>query len=303
MVMKNIKIFISFFVFAFIGACGEEPGFDTAQAYDENEYNISRNEDEISVSKIMDLDEKFDNNYQQSLAVYGNQAFAFSTKGACRVINLATHEIVAETRLASYASNNHANSAEFSNIFLDHNDYPLLYVTPLYNLKCHVENYDATNNKFSLVQTIAVSTTIFNDNKTLQFSLDKDKSLLYAISFSSDHTKCYLRWFRIPSIDKKSVVLTDDDLLGAKEFQLLNANYGQASYIINNKLYLMFGTNKTQHEIYVVDLDTFQYKYFNFTFQLGAEPEGLAPYQGYLIVNTNFPGGIYRLMKLQKQNI
>ena len=72
---------------------------------------------------------------------------------------------------------------------------------------------------------------------------------------------------------------------------------GVRSYIIKGNLYLMYGTDKTEHDIYVVDLNTFNYKHYEFSQFLSAEPEGLAPYKGYLMVNTNFPGGIYRLMK------
>lgn len=282
--------------FSTLGCGGDEPQHDKMVPTEDSSESRQETVSPISVSKIMDISDLYDNSYIQSMAIYGDYAFVLNTKGGCRVVDLNQKQVIAETRLATYVSDNHANHAEFSHQFKDQSSFPLLYVTPLYSGRCYVENYHSETNTFSREQTILLSTTVFSNERTTQFSIDRDKGLLYVIShkgLSEEH----LRWFKLPDINKKWVTLTDDDLLGSHILTKIWNNSGQGSYIIKGNLYLMYGTDKTEHDIYVVDLNTFNYKHYEFSQFLSAEPEGLAPYKGYLMVNTNFPGGIYRLMK------
>ena len=184
-------------------------------------------------------------------------------------------------------------------MFKDGSTFPLLYVTPLYSRRCYVENYNPETNKFSREQTILLSTTEFSADKTAQYCIDRDKGLLYVISYKGLE-ECHLRWFKLPAINKTWVTLTDSDLLGTHTIALtmLDKNcYGQGSYIINGKLYLLYGTHKSDRKINVVDLSTFNVETYEFTHLIKSEPEGLAPYKGYLLVNTDFPGAIWRLIK------
>ena len=279
--------------------CGDEP-----QAQDilppstdkDTSETVPEESNPISVSRIMEISDLYDNSYMPSMAIYGDYAFVINKKGGCRVVDLKKHQIIAETRLATYVSDNHANHVEFSHQFKGQNSFPLLYVTPLYSKRCYVENYHPETNTFSREQTILVSTTVFSDDKTAQYTIDRDKGVLYVISHKN-LTEIHLRWFKLPDINNKWVTLTDNDLLGSHKITMLQRNYGQGSYIMNGILYMIYGTKQTERELYALDLMTLKYKHYVFTQYLYAEPEGLAPYKGYLLTNTDFPGGIWRIFK------
>ena len=82
-------------------ACGDEP-----QASDWSQDAKTDSEDEemnpISVSKVMDIPDLYDNSYMQSMAIYGDYAFVINKKGGCRIVDLQQHQVIAETRLAVY---------------------------------------------------------------------------------------------------------------------------------------------------------------------------------------------------------
>ena len=212
--------------FLSLGCGGDEPQQGKTAPAEDTPESKTEEISPISVSKIMDISDLYDNSYIQSMAIYGDYAFVLNTKGGCRVVDLNKKQVIAETRLATYVSDNHANHAEFSHQFKDQSSFPLLYVTPLYSGRCYVENYHPETNTFSREQTILLSTTVFSNERTTQFSIDRDKGLLYVIShkgLSEEH----LRWFKLPDINKKWVTLTDDDLLGSHILTKIWNNSGQ----------------------------------------------------------------------------
>ena len=100
--------------FLSLGCGGDEPQQGKTAPAEDTPESKTEEISPISVSKIMDISDLYDNSYIQSMAIYGDYAFVLNTKGGCRVVDLNQKQVIAETRLATYVSDNHANHAEFS---------------------------------------------------------------------------------------------------------------------------------------------------------------------------------------------
>lgn len=176
--------------------------------------------------------------------------------------------------------------------------YPLLYISPYAYQTCYVERYLEEENRFELIQTIKVSTSQYNDEYG-EFVIDEDKGLLYDLTFPSTKAdNSHIKIFNLPQMDFQQVTLTDNDLIDIKTIQLDYPNILQGALYHNGYIYMLFGNQSTNKQLYCVDTNSFNYYIYDYTkFFNGVEPEDISIYRDSCITCTNHPKAIWNLFK------
>lgn len=246
----------------------------------------------------------------QGSACYGDELFVFFHEGGAAVYDLDSGSSVPKSSfsLDSAGPTNHANCANFSNVFHEGNtDYPLLYVTSTGNdapeeMKCSVENITKTGGVFSSenVQEIHLTNDGFADAGLLEvwgwpnWLVDAENGYLYAFSakFRTSQSQYYdqnvyiANKFKLPKVSDGAVItLGVDDLIEQKTFEY-NVQVTQAGTIFNNKIFYTFGwgTIWSPFKIGVYDLLS-NSLYASITpIGIDEEPESCFVYDGKLMV-------------------
>ena len=139
-----------------------------------------------NIAEGLDAEKLFYKN--QSMAIYNDYMFLLSENGGGAVIDYNTKEIIS-TFDSKPTEEQHANSAQFSNIFYDNSDeFPLLYVSRCGNaaftsgehdydelLVYRVQRNDV-NFTFSLINTIKIDATTYG----ISWGVDNVRHRLYA---------------------------------------------------------------------------------------------------------------------------
>lgn len=161
----------------------------------------------------------------QSIAVFGKYMFIFLEAGGCDILDMETKEIIAQAETLS--TNNHQNSAQFTDLYYDQDDeFPLLLVsrymknTGTNNDGCLVYRVTRSESVF----TMTLITTILWDHTTygVDWCMDSKTKTLYGIAFlNGDYTvtqnnPSHVVGFGFPSADdlrtNQTITLTDDDI-------------------------------------------------------------------------------------------
>lgn len=282
----------------------------------------------------------------QGMAIYGDNAFILHHTGVCAVYDLITKDAkcVTSFKLGSYndgtPSNeyiNHSNQCMFSDIRLNDNSIPLLYVTTGnhfgededgYFYRCAVENIVLTKDSdghvvgtSSLVQTISYKNGGIEDTQYESpcfgcpaWFVDSKKGYLYIFSARYRTTAEFLPYyeqnryiitkFKLPDpTQSKFVLLHARDIIDqfVTPFDIL---FTQGGTLKDDKIYYTFGLGNDQYPLgmRVFDLKNRcicqEYDLSKSSFG-NEEIECCGFYQGELLCNTNAPiGGIFSLGKL-----
>lgn len=280
----------------------------------------------------------------QGMAIYGNLAFILHHTGVCAVYDLKTKEskCIVSFPLGSYNDGaegeeyiNHSNQCMFSDVFLDGNDIPLLYVTTGnrgggdedgYYYRCAVENIKLERNRegkivsasSELIQTVSYINCGIEDTKwetpcwgCPAWFVDNEKKCMYMFSARYRTTDEFLQYreinryiitkFPLPDINgAKFVKLTAADILDqfTAPFDIL---FTQGGMICGNKLFYTFGLGDSRYPIglraYDLDRKCLCAQMDLSSSVLGREEiESSSFYNGELLCNTNAePGGIFSL--------
>lgn len=219
------------------------------------------------------------NAFQGSSLHNGKLVCCFHT-GKCAVYDFAnkTAASLAYFSLGSYGASNHANCANFSNVYhLSNPDFPLLYVTggnDEFTMRCEVENIKITAGVYSstLVQQITLDQSGFAaaGRETIwgwpAWLVDAKNGYLYTFTshYRSSLTAYYddnyyiANKFKLPAVsDGFSITLTIADLVEQFTFPF-NTYITQSGMIFNNKIYHVYGYGSTEFpfEIRVYNLLT-----------------------------------------------
>lgn len=167
-------------------------------------------------------------NENQSIAIYNGYMFLFNNAGTGAVVDYSTKEIIASFTSGA-TSQNHQNSAQFTDYFYDSSDeFPLLLQSQMFenhpggsnNDKCFVYRITRSNDEF----TFTLINTIVYDHETygVSWCYDQGMGKLYGICFYngsynvSNNNPIHVIGFDMPSkadvIAGNQITLTDDDV-------------------------------------------------------------------------------------------
>jgi hypothetical protein len=308
--VKKLNImFLIFIQILFVGmACQSESNIIEQNNVSQEKHVVYPDSSYFEVSKLMDLapyvsqvQNGISHYYsQEGMAVYDDTAFILNECGFCRIINLQSKQVLTQINLASFSTYNHANNACFSQKFYDPEDpYPLLYVSPCNAPPtCYVERYQDSSNSFELIQTIHVATKSYNKYYT-NFNLDNDNSLMY-VFFVMNNSSCIIRSYKLPNIEAKDVTLTDSDMVSEYKYKFSDIHVWQGSYFYKGVLYVLYGGEQEKERgFYALNLASLTYKDLDFSSKFSKEPEAIAFYNHFLIINGN-GDGIYFLYHLKE---
>lgn len=265
---------------------------------------IDESKCEIIASKVMSLPSRFEGLsgcYHQALAIYDNVAFVFYASGGCYLYDLANNTLIAYSSLSISSAINHANNVSLGNMRQKGDRFPLFYVTTLWNdAPCTVERFNEATGAFELRQIIRFDVERFSrDGMAPEVVIDNQNNLLYAFAFSDDKTHCHLLYFDIPSMNNTSVMLTDKDVKGEYDLALGTSRVMQSAIIVDGRFFLMCGGSTGSSDLYILDLITSDLKQLAFRKRINAEPEGIAVYNDFLYINTNFPAALWQFYRLR----
>ncbi len=193
-------------------------------------------------------------------------------------------------------------------------ELPAFYVAECYGeRRCFVESI--TSNGAKLIQVLRIKTG-GAESKSYGWVVDRKQKCLYAISRPSDEeidsigTKKYLiTKLSLPSLEKKEVVFTKEDII--EQFEIAFPNLSQGASIHKNYLYLPVGRNTYPgmekrkdgpRNIIAVNLKTRKVaKTIDFQNIVGGEPEDLDFYGNNLLLYCGQKdGGVNDLKKIYK---
>lgn len=246
---------------------------------------------------------------EEGMAVYGDTVVILNSGGIYRMFKIIGEkgnnsiQWIDEGKLDTYAKDNHANNAFFSNEFYDSNDeLPLMYVSTWQQpQRCYVERYK--NRAFTKVQTIVFSPKE-NAKYYSNFVYDPRRNLLFDVSYKGVYVSKEMKVsaFRMPDIRKDSVILKDENVVDSFTLKFPSSEIWQGICIHNLSMYILYGGGTGSRGFYKVDLRTHEYENFDFTNGFKLEPEGLAVFNNALIFNTN-GGAIYYLYHFKEKRI
>lgn len=143
-----------------------------------------------------------------SLAIYGDKVFCVEENGNGTILDYATKNVWGTITFGQLP--NHANNANFSNVFFDVADtFPLMYLSRCQNgtaMECFVYRFinDGTGVwNANLIQTI--TTDANPSGYDLSWTIDNDNKILYAYSYtngnwsSPTNNRCVVYGWKLPS--------------------------------------------------------------------------------------------------------
>ncbi|MBQ8231778.1 MAG: hypothetical protein IJZ34_07625 [Lachnospiraceae bacterium] len=275
----------------------------------------------------------------QGMSIWNDRAFILYDTGGCGVYDLTSRnpQAIASFQLGSYNPGvpskdykNHANSCMFSNIHIDGNPIPLLYVTigsgigkdeDGFYYRCAVENItcdvlpDGKEVYHSKVlQVITYQPDGIEDVPfeapcwgCPSFLIDSEGGYLYIFSAryrttrgnvpDGENNRYIITKFQLPEVDK-DVQLTPKDILDQFTVES-DVLFTQGGTLYNNRIYYTFGLPKHDYPIRIMVFDLQEKRLLaqvdNMDEAFGFEEiECCEFYQGKLLCNTN-SGSIFVL--------
>lgn len=198
--------------------------------------------------KTIAINNVFEGQGAQGMAIYKDKAFLFSVTGLCRIFDLRKNKIISHFKLYSYHSNNHANNASFGIEFPDGNsEFPAIYISECEKpYRCFVENINM--NSSSIIQT-------------LQYQVDRKPQIIHDWIVDGEHKKLYAvtQWrvggqnckvmrFRLPLLEEKDIIFTENDV--EDEFFISLQSILQGGVVRANKLYLPVGLPEKDRKVW-----------------------------------------------------
>ena len=211
----------------------------------------------------------------QGICIYKNYIVSLLNSGYANILSIdenGVRKVSPTFSLASFASTNHCNVADFGVDKYDQNDVlPPVYVSQAYNGTvdgkkdvCYVERISLEGSS-QLIQTIS-----FNDvnricGYALQWCIDKQNRLLVGYANTINNTdarnKHRVLGFKLPDLSLSNVELTENDLVFnylIEDFSNCNmvGVIGQGLHIKNGALFMPtgYGTTAKPSVLYVWDI-------------------------------------------------
>lgn len=205
-------------------------------------------------------------NSVQGMSVWQGKLFQLYHTGDCNVFDLNSDrsDPIATFRLGSASDGNHANNCNFSTVHYNGNPIPLLYVVDGNSgnvMKCSVENIVEKDGKYTseCIQTLHLDQSGFATAGYMPYwgwpswlvGTDGEYIWLHGARYRTnrsmdayyDENRYIITKFRLPSTDKKLVVLTADDIV--EQFTTeYNVNFTQGGTVYGKYLFYTFGTGK-----------------------------------------------------------
>lgn len=154
----------------------------------------------------------------------------------------------------------HMNNINFGPKINQNAKWPTLYISECHNLRrcyvsCYVISIGADLSEYSLIQTI-----YFNSDKHYQggkypfdWFVDTDEKYIYTFGMTGVDGEMEIIQFKLPSLRKKEITLTDTDILDS--FIIGDCYIYQGSKIIGNRLYALSGLDTEDYPTYLHIID------------------------------------------------
>ena len=238
-------------------------------------------------------------NENQSIAIYNGYMFLFNNAGTGAVVDYSTKGIIASFTSGA-TSQNHQNSAQFTDYFYDSSDeFPLLLQSQMFenhpggnnNDKCFIYRITRSNNDF----TFTLINSIVYDHETYGVSWCYDQAMgkLYGVCFYNgsynvpNNNPIHVIGFDMPSkadvIAGNQITLTDNDVTS---HAVIDHAVIQGAYFYQGTLFLAI-----QYYPYVTNgscvwaIDPLEGRVKSqITLANGWEPEGVSIYDEHIYV-------------------
>ena len=247
-----------------------------------------------------------------SIAIYNNYLFEIEEGVRVKVVNMATKEVDYIFQM-EVMNNNHANNANFSNIFYDSSDeYPLLFVSRCDKIggrECLIYRIQNINGVWTGTHINSIFTDLNPNNWGDSWTIDNKHGYiyhyitLYGDYMIKDGNKCRMTGWRLPSRDE---IISGNNitLLGADSITSFDFDYCvlQGACVNNGLIYLMAhnGGDPTLHPFGIWVFDPILGRRISIVPHQRKEPEGIAIYNEKLYwhgrtsnTTTEIPVAIY----------
>lgn len=204
--------------------------------------------------------------YAQGISIYGNHMFRLSReskddKALCTVFELKNdqpYRVIDKFYLGFNEGSAHVNTCQFGNMVDLKSGFPLLYVRNGSKHACVVERISLHGSE--VVQRINIDIKdIFPHGGGEGNTIMGDDGYLWYFGETNGYQ--YFAKFTPPSLNKKEVILTADNMVESWEIPITD-NYEsrtwQGGKIKDGKLYFLYGTGVDSNRLYVFDTKTKQ---------------------------------------------
>ena len=203
----------------------------------------------------------------QGLAIHNRYAVMLRHGGQCLILDLARRRALSVFQLDSNTT--HCNNASFSALRPYGSPLPLLYISSCFGDKaCLVTRITPSGS--SIVQRIYYHTDQFPVAQ--DWCVDADSNHLYAYGGRRGGT-LYLKQFRLPSLNRREVHLTDSDVL--RTIPINGVGVAQGSKIHRGYAYLPDGDTPGHYYLHIIHLATGREVHTIDLNPIGLEPEGI----------------------------
>lgn len=259
--------------------------------------NVKKELNSPACSWMYDIPDKFNGRPMQAFSVNSGILFVCYDSGYCRTYRHRTGELLGEFKMGCFIPTNHCGNANFGNEYPEGNtEHPALYISgDLTNRACYVQSI--TRHGAKTVQTIKFD--LNNNYGGSQAVIDTARQRIVYMqrklkNIEAKENTFVINEFRLPKLNEKEVIFTDQDVLCTYELSAYFPIY-QGACIQNGMLLQSYGFPKRQIGLAVFDLVKKELvENIDLSKVMPYEPQSVCIYKGGLYMNF-WGAGYYRI--------
>lgn len=216
--MKNINIIL--LIILLISCSKDEKNDYSDIIYSDNEEEIlifSPTKYKVNIWKNFVQSESYYLN--QSLAIYDDHVFEIEENGRIVILDFQSKEVIGHCMMDIIK--NHANNANFSNIFYKKNDrFPLLYISRCQKQfhECLVYRIFQDENYWDTQLIQSINTDVNPLNYALSWTIDNTNKIIYCYTYTNgdynihQNNNCVIYGWKLPEINQNITLLKENTI-------------------------------------------------------------------------------------------